>query len=162
MTETLILTVCFLITFGFIGYKLFGIIKKTLNDYSEKIENSINESELLKQQALSALDDAMRRKKFVNNEIEENNKKFEEKLKTIKDDFNEKLLETKKKIIEDNNKKMKYEKESSIEVVKNQIIKAINDIVNDYIDNNLSKKEKEEVMQKALSEIDFKKLTKED
>ncbi len=34
MTEIIILTICFIITFGFIGYKLSNIAKKTLNGFS--------------------------------------------------------------------------------------------------------------------------------
>ena len=46
MTEASVLTFSFIITFGFLGYKLRYFINKILNNYIKKIEDNLNQSEL--------------------------------------------------------------------------------------------------------------------
>ena len=115
MTETTILTICFICTFGFIGYKLCKTVREVLQKYSQKIENDINESERLKMKAINLLEEATRKEKAISTEIEKRNQLTDEKMHQIKKNFDKKLDKMLENITENSNKRIEFEKNILIE-----------------------------------------------
>ena len=159
MTETTILTVCFLITFGFIGYKLFNFIKQALVKYSQTIEDNINESERIKIQAINILEDAQRREMVIADELEKAMQLINQKMHNIEIDFDTKLKKTLQNLTENSDKKIDFERNCTIDTLKenlkSKIIKTIQDYMEDVPDY-----EKENATMQAILKIDFKKLAK--
>ena len=71
MTEIGVLTLCFVLTFGLLGYKLKGFVAKFLDNYSKKIEDDVNYSEQLKKKAIYALDKAQKEENEINSKIKD-------------------------------------------------------------------------------------------
>lgn len=157
INETTILIACFVITFGFLGYKLAGFVKNVLDKYSKQIEDNINESEKLKMEALKALDEAKNKEKFLTDEVEKIKDEADENMSRIRDNFDAKLRELTEKAINDNKNKIAMEKDTMIEKFKSQIENVIKKIIEQYA-VNLSKEEKNKAFENAIQKIDFNKL----
>lgn len=157
MTETTVLTICFICTFGFIGCKIFKLVREVLQKYSQKIENDINESERLKMKAINLLEEAVRKDKSISTEIEKRNQLTDEKMHQIKKNFDKKLDRMLKNITENSNKRIEFEKNILIEQFKYEVRTTISSVVKEYVDN-ITEEEKDNAMMKTLLKVDFKKL----
>ena len=159
MTETTILTICFICTFGFIGYKICKLVREVLQKYSQKIENDINESERLKMKAINLLEEAVRKEKAVSTEIEKRNQLTAEKMHQIKKNFDKKLDKMLENITENSNRRIEFEKNILIEQFKDEIRTTMNSVVKEYV-NGITEEEKDDAILKTLLKVDFKKLVK--
>ena len=160
MTETTILTICFICTFGFIGYKVCKMVREVLKKYSQKIENDINESERLKMKAINLLEEATRKEKAISTEIEKRNQLTDEKMHQIKKKFDKKLDKMLENITENSNKRIEFEKNLLIEQFKDEVRTTISSVVKEYVINNITEEEKDNAILKTLLKVDFKKLVK--
>ena len=160
MTEASVLTFSFIITFGFLGYKLRYFINKILNNYIKKIEDNLNQSELLKRRAIQELDEANKKEKQINDIILQKKEEYELKIKEIDDNITKKL----KSKIEDLTKNQKDTIKNNISDltsnVKINISNLIMSCIDEYLkkhyqDNNNNKHEKNLEM---IRKIDFKKF----
>ena len=157
MTETTILTICFICTFGFIGYKVCKMVSEVLQKYSQKIENDINESERLKMKAINLLEEAVKKEKAISTEIEKRNQLTDEKMHQIKKNFDKKLDKMLENITENSNKRIEFEKNILIEQFKDEVRTTISSVVKEYV-SNITEEEKDNAMVKTLLKDDFKKL----
>ena len=87
MNESYILIACFIITFGFIGYKVSGFIKKMLDRYSEEVSNKIAESEKIKIEAVNEFDKAQKKMDELNDNIVQLKRKAEEIIENNSEQF---------------------------------------------------------------------------
>ena len=160
MTETSVLVLGFVITFGFLIYKLRYLIDKMLSNYIKKIEDNLNQSELLKRRAIQELDEANKKEKQINDIILQKTEEYELKIKEIDDNMTKKL----KSKIEDLTKNQKETIKNSINDLTSNITIKISSLimscVNECLENhsqdyNNSKHEKNLEM---IRKIDFKKF----
>ena len=135
MSETAVLALCFIITFGFIAYKTFGIIKSLLNDYRRKIEDNINESERLKLKAVNELDVANRRAREIDDLINKNNNDAIKKMQDIRKELTDQLNLSMEKLINENKNKIEIEKKELMLLMQNDIKKNILSIIDKYVAN---------------------------
>ena len=157
ITETTVLLSCFIITFGFIGYKLIGLVRKMLDKYRQQIEDSINESESLKMKAINAIEEAKKKEKFLTDEIEKMKDEANKKMNDIQYNFDTKLRELTEKHINENKDKVEMEKDRIIENFKIQIEECIKNVISEY-SKGMSEEERNNAIKNAINKIDFKKL----
>ena len=139
MTEIGILTLCFVFTFGILGFKLKDFVAKFLDNYSKKIEDDVNYSEQLKKKAIYALDKAQKEENEINS-----------KIKDIEYEYIE------KKVSYTSRKQNDYNE--LLEMTKTSIIKSILSCVDGYIQSNLDIKQMNDAELRMLKKVNFKKL----
>ena len=158
ITENTILFLCFFITFGFIGYKTIGLIKKKLDKYSENIENSINRAENIKLQAIKVFDDAKQRTADLNSYTNKMEQEMNKKIENIKKDFDKKLNDMLVKVKNDNKNRTERETADIIEDFQAKIQQIIRLSVEEIV-KNVSPNDMKNSIKEAIIKIDFKKLT---
>ena len=157
MTERTILIVCFVVTFGFIAYKLSVLIMRVLNNYILKIDNDINESERLKLSAISSFDESKKKLDLIDNEIEKMRLEAEKKDILVQKNFNEKINKIVSKMIDETKKIIIFNNEEVIFNVKQSILQSISGTLRVYFDK-LDEKKKKEIFKKMIFNINFKKM----
>ena len=158
INETIVLFLCFVITFGFIGYKLAGFIKTKLDNYSRKIADEINYSEKLKFEAVKLLDDAKKQESFLDDKLIKMQDDAKKKMQEIKDSFNLKLKEITEKYKSENAKKIELETNNKLIDFEMQIKSMIEKIVMQYV-STISKDDMQTAITHAMSNVDFKILS---
>ncbi|GEM_PF-6763434 len=157
ISETTILWLCFLITFGFLGFKLTGLVKKTLDNYALKIDKRINDSENLKIKAINTLEKAKSDLNSLNIVIDKNNKETDLKMMQMNKKFEEKIEKMISKMTEENEKQQQYEMEIMVNDAKEQIKNIVSSVVKDLLNEEVDKNNGT-AMQKSVVKVDFKKL----
>ena len=99
MTEIGVLTLCFVFTFGLLGYKLKGVVAKFLDNYSKKIEDDVNRSEQLKKQAIYELDKAQKEENEINSTVKDMECEYIEKKTLLEKQIKEKMDKSVEKIM---------------------------------------------------------------
>ena len=158
MTETYVLIAGFLLTFSFLGYKLAGLVKKTLDGYSKNIEMKINNAEMLKLKAIQMFDEATNRSKTIEREIETLQEKTNYKISEIKTKFEKETDKIISNIEKNNLSKIENETNEMIENVKQQITKCIEENIKTFTNDHISKEQQDNAMVKILTKVDFKKM----
>lgn len=156
ITETTILWLCFIITFGFIGFKLTGFIKKKLDTYIAEADRRIAESEGLKIKSIKALDEIKRNIDSLGDVIDAENARVETSTNDIKKHFAEKLDASILKIKNESEAKKEYEKQALFDEVKDELRKIITESIHE-IAGKIDKKNGN-LVEKSVVKIDFKKL----
>ena len=158
MTETGILMLCFVFTFGLLGYKLRGFVAKFLDNYSKKIEDDINYSELLKKRAIYALDIAQKEESKINSVVKDIEYEYIEKKTLLEKQIKEKMDKSVEKIMLSHKNRMQNDYDELLEMTKTSIITSILSCVEKYIKANLNVKQINDAKLKMLTKVDFKKL----
>ena len=158
VNETTILVLCFILTFGFIGYKIADFIKKNLDKYSSDIADKINYSEKLKFEAVRTLDDAKKQENFLNDKLIKMQDDAEKKMQEIKENFKVKLQEIIEKYTSENAKKIELEKSNMLADFEVQTKSIIEEIVRQYV-SNMNEDDMQNAVTTAISNIDFKILS---
>ena len=158
MTETHILVIGFVLTFGFLGYKLAGFVKKILDDYAKKISAKIDESELLKNNSVKLLDDAKKKEKNIENEIEKMKQSADKTILEIKEKFENETDKMITNFISNSEQRIKSDNEELIEDIKEKIKKHIEQTIEQIVNKNISQEQKDNSIAKIIAKIDFKKL----
>ena len=158
MTEIGILTLCFVFTFGLLGYKLSGFVAKILDNYSKKIEDDINYSERLKKQAIYALDNVRKEENDIDSAIKDMESEYIEKQISLEKHIKEKMDKSVEKIMLSHKNKMQNDYDELLEMTKTSIITSILSCVDGYIKANLNVKQVNDAKLKMLMKVNFKKL----
>ena len=145
--------VSFIIFFGGLVYlKIPQKINEILNKLILDIKNEINESEKLRTEAKTLMDNAQNKlntAQFISNEILEQAKKDSDKLVIELNDKFHKTSEIQKNLAEN---KISQMKESAIEEIKNTSIKIAVDSVKKIITTSIDKSKLDTLFQKNLDE----------
>ena len=158
MTEIGILTLCFVFTFGLLGYKLRGVVAKFLDNYSKKIEDDVNRSEQLKKQAIYELDKAQKEENEINSTVKDMECEYIEKKTLLEKQIKEKMDKSIEKIMLSHKNRMQNDYDELLEITKTSIIKSILSCVDGYIKSNLDAKQVDSVKLRMLTKVNFKKL----
>ena len=158
MTEVGVLTLCFVLTFGLLGYKLKGVIAKILDNYSRKIEDDINHSEQLKKQAVYALDEAEKEEIEIGATITDMQHEYLEKMALFEKQMKEKMDKNVEKLLISHRNRLQNDKEELLIATKDSIVKSIMFCVDEYIKTKLNNKQNDDVRLKMLTRINFKRL----
>lgn len=158
MTEIGILTLCFVFTFGLLGYKLKGVVAKFLDNYSKKIEDDVNRSEQLKKQAIYELDKAQKEENEINSTVKDMECEYIEKKTLLEKQIKEKMDKSIEKIMLSHKNRMQNDYDELLEITKTSIIKSILSCVDGYIKSNLDAKQVDSVKLRMLTKVNFKKL----
>lgn len=158
MTEIGVLALCFVFTFGLLGYKLKGIIAKFLDNYSQKIEDDVNYSEQLKKKAIYALDEVQKEENEINSTIKDMQYEYVEKMKLLEKQIKEKMDKSVEKLMLAHKNRMQNDYDELLECTKANVVKSILDCVNGYIKSNVDVKQLDGAKLKMLMKVNFKKL----
>ena len=161
MTETTILILGFVITFGLLGYKLKGLVIKSLDKYSQKIADDLHESEQLKLKAITALDDVERKTKNIQNTIIQIQEDAEKQIVSIEKNMQKKIENNIQQILKNHQNRLLNDGQDIINSLKNDILETIAKNINDYMKANKNALDSNEAIKKVLLKIDFKKLLEE-
>ena len=158
ISETTILWLCFLITFGFLGFKLAGLVKKMLDNYSLKIDKRINDAENLKIKAINAFEIAKSDFNALSAAMDKNNKETDIKIIEINKKFEDKIEKIIARMADENEKQKQYEQEIIVGEAKTQIQNIISSVITKILNEATIENSKNSPMQKSIVKIDFKKL----
>jgi F0F1-type ATP synthase membrane subunit b/b' len=158
MTETTVLILGFVITFGLLGYKLKGLVIKSLDKYSQKIADDLHNSEQLKLKAITALDEVERKTKNIQNTIIQIQEDAEKQIVSIEKNMQKKIENSIQQILKDNQNRILNDRQDIINGLKNDVLETIVKNINDYIKANQNSVDSNEAIKKVLLKVDFKKL----
>ena len=158
ISETTILWLCFLITFGFLGFKLAGLVKKMLDNYSLKIDKRINDAENLKIKAINAFEIAKSDFNALSAVMDKNNKETDIKIIEINKKFEDKIEKIITRMADENEKQKQYEQEIIVGKAKTQMQNIISSVITKILNETAIENGKNSPMQKSIVKIDFKKL----
>lgn len=159
ISETTILWLCFLITFGFLGFKLAGFVKKMLDNYILNIDKKINDSENLKIKAINTFEEAKNDLDALSVVLDKNNKETDAKIAAISKKFEDKVEKSLSKLADENEKQMQYEKKIIIDNAKTQMQNIISSLVKEILYKEEDTDEnKTTIMKKSIVKVEFKKL----
>ena len=158
MTEIGVLTLCFVLTFGILGFKLKDFVAKFLDNYSKKIEDDVNYSEQLKKKAIYALDQAQKEENEINSKIKDIEYEYIEKKISLEKQIKEKMEKNVEKIMLSYTSRKQNDYNELLEMTKTSIIKSILSCVDGYIQSNLDIKQMNDAELRMLKKVNFKKL----
>ena len=158
MTEIGVLTLCFVLTFGILGFKLKDFVAKFLDNYSKKIEDDVNRSEQLKKQAIYELDKAQKEENEINSTVKDMECEYIEKKTLLEKQIKEKMDKSVEKIMLSHKNRMQNDYDELLEMTKTSIIKSILSCVDGYIKSNLDTKQVDSVKLRMLTKVNVKKL----
>ena len=158
MTEIGVLTLCFILTFGILGFKLKDFVAKFLDNYSKKIEDDVNRSEQLKKQAIYELDKAQKEENEINSTVKDMECEYIEKKTLLEKQIKEKMDKSVEKIMLSHKNRMQNDYDELLEMTKTSIIKSILSCVDGYIKSNLDTKQVDSVKLRMLTKVNVKKL----
>ena len=158
MTEIGVLTLCFVLTFGILGFELKDFVAKFLDNYSKKIEDDVNYSEQLKKKAIYALDKAQKEENEINSKIKDIEYEYIEKKISLENQIKEKMNKNVEKIMLSYTSRKQNDYNELLEMTKTSIIKSILSCVDGYIQSNLDIKQMNDAELRMLKKVNFKKL----
>lgn len=158
MTETTILILGFVITFGLLGYKLKGLVIKSLDKYSQKIADDLHESEQLKLKAITALDEVEKKTKNIQDKVIQIQEDAEKQIVSIEKSMQKKIESNIQQILKNHQNRVLNDRQDIVNNLKNDVLETIVKNIDDYMKVNQNKADNNEALKKVLLKVDFKKL----
>lgn len=158
MNEVSVLTLCFVFTFGLLGYKLRSIVVRFLDNYSRKIEDEVNYSEQLKKKAIFALDEAQKKENEIKSTIMDMQSEYMKKMSAFEKQINERMNRDAEKLLALHKNRIQNDADEFFEDMKKKIVNSVIFCVNEYVNTRLSCEQRDEMRLKMFTKVNFKKL----